>query len=32
MWRGHPLKGHGHGQMADPADLRRHAEKIAAAL
>jgi histidine triad (HIT) family protein len=31
-WEGRPLKGHGHGQMADLADLRRLAERIAAAL
>jgi histidine triad (HIT) family protein len=31
-WEGQPLKGHGHGQMADLAELRRQAEKIAAAL
>ena len=31
-WAGQPLKGHGHGQMADLAELRRQAEKIAAAL
>jgi histidine triad (HIT) family protein len=31
-WEGQPLKGHGHGQMADLAELRRHAAKIAAAL
>jgi histidine triad (HIT) family protein len=31
-WEGRPLKGHGHGQMADLAELRRQAERIAAAL
>jgi histidine triad (HIT) family protein len=31
-WEGQPLKGHGHGQMADPVELRRQAEQIAAAL
>ncbi len=31
-WEGQPLKGHGHGQMADLADLRRNAETISAAL
>ena len=31
-WEGQPLKGHGRGQMADLADLRRQADKIAAAL
>jgi histidine triad (HIT) family protein len=31
-WEGQPLKGHGHGQMADPDDLRHCAEKIRKAL
>jgi histidine triad (HIT) family protein len=31
-WQGQPLKGHGHGQMADLGDLRRQAEMISAAL
>jgi histidine triad (HIT) family protein len=31
-WADLPLKGHGHGQMADTAELRRQAAEIAAAL
>ncbi len=31
-WADQPLKGHGHGQMADMAELRRIAEEIAAEI
>lgn len=31
-WSDRPVKGHGHAPMADPADLRRIADRIAAAL
>ncbi len=31
-WSDRPMKGHGHAPMADPADLRRLADRIAAAL
>lgn len=31
-WAGRPMKGHGHAPMADAADLRRIADRIAAAL
>jgi histidine triad (HIT) family protein len=31
-WAGQPLKGHGHGEMADADQLRRLAGKIAASL
>jgi histidine triad (HIT) family protein len=31
-WQGRPLKGHGHGEMADADDLRRLARDIAAHL
>jgi histidine triad (HIT) family protein len=32
IWAGQPLKGHGHGEMADADQLRRLAGKIAASL
>jgi histidine triad (HIT) family protein len=32
IWTGQPLKGHGHGEMADADQLRRLAGKITASL
>jgi histidine triad (HIT) family protein len=31
-WEGEPLRGHGHGQMADAAELKALAEQIAAQI